>query len=222
MISIEARAKTWREVIGVVGAVRQTALDREAESHVYVPESQVPSPELTLVVRGTGATAAMTPGVREAIRHLDADLPISNVRSLADLVSASTASRRFSTLLLSLFAAVAMALTLVGVSGVVSQLLAQSTREIGVRIAIGASGADVVSLMVKGALRMAIGGVVAGSALAWLAAPALGGMLYGIAPRDPAALAIAAALLTSTAALAAYLPARRILSLDVINALRVE
>jgi ABC-type antimicrobial peptide transport system permease subunit len=76
--------------------------------------------------------------------------------------------------------------------------------------------------MVKRALRMAIGGVVAGSALAWLAAPALGGMLYGIAPRDPAALATAAALLTSTAALAAYLPARRILSLDVINALRVE
>jgi putative ABC transport system permease protein len=149
----------------------------------WAPESQLPSPELTIVVRSAGTPAAVVPGVREAIRRLDADLPISNVRSLSDLVSGSTASRRFSTLLLSLFAAAAVALTLVGVYGVVSQLIAQSTREIGVRIAMGASGADVMSLVVTRALKIAIAGVVAGSMAAWLAAPTLGGMVYGIAPQ---------------------------------------
>ena len=222
MISIEARDKTWREVVGVVGTVRQTALDRDADPHVYVPESQLPSPELTIVVRSAGPPVAVAPGVREAIRRLDADLPISNVRSLSDLVSGSTASRRFSTLLLSLFAAAAVALTVVGVYGVVSQLIAQSTREIGVRIAMGASGADVMSLVVTRALRIAIAGVVAGSMVAWLAAPTLGGMVYGIAVRDPSTLAIAASLLVAAAALAAYVPARRILRLDVISSLRAE
>jgi putative ABC transport system permease protein len=222
MISIEARDKIWREVIGVVGSVRQTALDRDAEPHVYVPQAQMPSPELTLVVRNEGSPAAIVPGVRDAIRGLDADLPISNVRSLADLVSGSTASRRFNVLLLSLFAAVALVLTLVGVYGVVSQLVAQSTREIGVRIAIGASLGDVMSVMVGRALRLAVAGVAVGSLAAWLAAPALGGMLYGIAPRDPATLIAVPVLLTAAAALAAYLPARRILRLDVINALRID
>ena len=161
-------------------------------------------------------------GVRDAIRGLDADLPISNVRSLADLVSGSTASRRFNALLLSLFAAVALVLTLVGVYGVVSQLVAQSTREIGVRLAMGASVGDVMSVMVGRALRIAVAGVAVGSLAAWLAAPALGGMLYGIAPRDPSTLPCRAALLPAAAALAAYIPARRILRLDVINALRTD
>jgi putative ABC transport system permease protein len=221
-ISSEAREKTWREVIGVVGAVRQTALDREAEPHVYVPETQMPSPALTLVVRSGGAPVAVASGVREAIRVLDPDLPISNVRSLADLVSGSTASRRFNALLLSLFAAAAVLLTLVGVYGVVSQLVAQSTREIGVRIAMGAGSGDVVALMLKRAVRMAVAGVAAGSLAAWLAAPALGGMVYGIAPRDPATLGAVALLLVSAAVAAAYLPARRILRLDVVHALRVD
>jgi ABC-type antimicrobial peptide transport system permease subunit len=125
-------------------------------------------------------------------------------------------------LLLSLFAGVAVLLTLVGVYGVVAQMVAQSTREIGVRIAMGAGRRDVVSLLVTRAVRLALGGVAAGSAIAWMAAPALGGMVFGIAPRDPATLATVPVLLTAAAALAAYVPARRILRLDVVNALRVE
>jgi putative ABC transport system permease protein len=222
MISMEARRKTWREVVGVVAAVRQTALDREADPHVYVPQSQLPSAELTLVVRATGPSSSLAAGVRGVIANLDADLPVANVRSLADLVSGSTASRRFNALLLSLFAAVALLLTLVGVYGVVSQLVAQSTREIGVRIAIGASAGDVMSVMVGRALRMAIGGVAAGSLAAWLAAPALAGMVYGIAPRDPVTLIAVPLLLMAAAALAAYIPARGILRLDVVHALRTD
>ena len=108
------------------------------------------------------------------------------------------------------------------VYGVVSQIVAQSTKELGVRIALGASGADVVALTVKRAALMASAGVSAGSAVAWLAAPALGGMVYGMAPRDPVTVLGAAALLIAAAAVAACLPARRILRLDVVDALRVE
>jgi putative ABC transport system permease protein len=211
-----------REVVGVVAGVRQTALDRDAEPHVYVPQTQMPSPALTLVVKTRGDAIAIASGVRDAVRRIDPALPLSNVRRLSELVAGSTAPRRFNALLLSLFAAVAVALTLVGVYGVVSQLVAQSTREIGVRIAMGASAADVVSLVITRALKLAMGGVIAGSAAAWFAAPALGGMLYGIAPRDPSTLALAAAVLLASSSLAAYIPARRILRLDVINALRVD
>jgi putative ABC transport system permease protein len=205
-----------------VGSVRQTALDRAAEPHVYIPNAQMPSAELTLVVRSEATTSAIASGVRDAIRGLDPELPISNVRSLADVVSGSTASRRFNALLLSLFATVAVMLTLVGVYGVVSQLVAQSTREIGVRIAMGANARQVVSLMLGRAVRMAVAGVVAGALAAWVAAPALGGMVYGIAPRDPATLLAVPVLVTAVAVLAAYLPARRILRLDVVHALRVD
>jgi putative ABC transport system permease protein len=211
-----------REIIGVVAAVRQTALDRDAEPHVYVPEAQMPSPTLTFVIRAAGDARAVAAGVRDVVRAIDPELPISNARLLSDVVTGSTAARRFSAMILSVFAAMAVALTLVGVSGVVSQTVAQSTREIGVRIALGASGADVVSLVVRRALRTATAGVATGSAVAWLAAPALGGMLYGIAPRDPSTIAIAAALVVIAATLAAYVPARRILRLDVISALRVD
>lgn len=213
---------TWREIVGVVGTVRQTALDREPEPHLYVPQAQLPSPELTLVIRVAGNPTDLTASVREQMRSLDADLPLSNVRTLADLVAGSAEPRRLGALLMSLFAAIALLLTLVGVYGAVAQVVAQSTKEIGVRIAMGATHGDVVSLVVLRALRMALSGVAAGWLLAWVATPALRSMLYGIAPHDPLALLGAGAVLTAAASLAAYLPARRVLRFDVINALRVE
>src|SRR5262245_10220473 len=215
--------KTWRQVVGVVGPVRQTSLDRAAEPHLYMPQAQLANAGLTLVVRSRARDqAAVVREVREAVRSIDPDLPLSNVRSLADLVAGSTASQRLSTTLVSAFAAIAVTLTLVGVYGVVSQIVAQSTRELGIRMALGATAAEVVMLTLRDAVATAIAGVAAGSAVAWLAAPALGGMLYGIAPRDPVTLAGAAVLLVIAAAAAAYLPARRILRLDVLAALRVE
>jgi predicted lysophospholipase L1 biosynthesis ABC-type transport system permease subunit len=180
------------------------------------------TPALTLVVRGSGDPSALAAAVRDVVHSLDAGLPLSNVRSLADLVAGSTASRRLSAVALSLVAALAAALTLVGVYGVVSQLVAQSTRELGVRIALGASRRDVMSLVMRRALKTAALGVVAGWLLAWFAAPALRGMLYGVAPRDPATFVVVAFVLLNAAALTAYLPARRILGLDVLVALRVE
>jgi predicted permease len=221
-ISTTIGRDTLREVVGVVGAVRQMALEREAEPHLYVPETQVPSPEMTLVIRTGGDAMTLLPDVRAIMRDLDPDLPLSNVRPLADLVSSSAAPRRAGTLLLTAFAAMAVLLTLVGVYGAVSQVVAQSTREIGVRIAMGGTRSIVMRLIVGRAVKVALAGAVAGLVLAWAGAPALSAMLYGVRPRDPLTLAGAAVAITAAAALAAYLPARRILRLDVLATLRVE
>ena len=219
-VNVSIQQSVWRTVVGVVGAVRQTSLDRDADPHVYLPEAQFASSALTLVIRSTADPRSVAGGVRDAIGTIDRDLPLSNVRSLADLVAGSTASQRLSTTLLSAFAGIAVLLTLVGVYGVVSQAVAQSTRELAVRVALGASGNAVVSLTLRRAMVMTLAGVLAGVALAWAGAPALRGMLYGVGPHDPIAIGAATALLIATGFIAAYLPARRLLRLDVVKALR--
>jgi putative ABC transport system permease protein len=211
-----------REIIGVVEAVRQSTLDRAAEPHVYVAETQYPSPELTLVVRGDRQPEAIAPDLRAVLRELDPELPLSNIRPLRSLVEDAAAPRRVSAQLLVSFAAAALLLTLVGVYGVMSQIVAQSTRELGIRVALGASEPRIVGLTVRRAARMALLGVMLGTGIAWLAAPMLAGLLYGIAPRDPRLIGGAALLMTTIALLAAYLPARRLLRFDVVHALRTE
>jgi putative ABC transport system permease protein len=219
-VKVSMQRTVWRTVVGVVGSVRQTSLDRDADPHVYLPESQFPSSALTFVVRASGDPAATAAGLRDVVQGLDRDLPLSNIRSLADLVGGSIASRRFSTTLLAAFAGVAMLLTIVGVYGVVAQTTAHSTRELAVRMALGANGADVVTLTLRRAAIMTMAGVLAGVALACMGTPALRGMIYGVGPHDPIALVAAAVLLIATALGAAYVPARRLLRLDVVHALR--
>ena len=221
-IQLSNERTTSRVVVGVVGSVRQTALDRSADPHVYVPQSQFPSPSLTLVVRSTRDTAEVITAVRAAVREADAELPLGSVRTLAELVSGSTAAQRTNTMVLSIFAAAALVLTLVGVYGVVAQSIAQSTREIGIRLALGATTSEVARLTVRGTAALAAGGVAAGSAAAWFFAPALQGLLYGVSPRDPFVLIAAAGLLMLAVAAAAFVPARRILRLDVVNTLRAD
>jgi len=133
-----------------------------------------------------------------------------------------TRPQRQNTLLLGVFATAAVLLTLIGVYGVIAQIVAQSARELGVRLALGANGRSIVALTVRRALVMALIGVAAGSLVAALAAPALRSMLYGIGPRDPLTFAVVIAILLASAAVAAYVPARRILRLDVLATLRVE
>jgi predicted permease len=209
-----------REIVGVVEAVRQSTLDRPAEPHVYIAETQYPSPELTVVIRGDRQPAAIAPDLRAVLRELDPELPLSNVRPLRSLVEDAAAPRRVSAQLLVSFAAAALLLTIVGVYGVMSQIVAQSTRELGIRVALGASEPGIVALTVMRAARMAMVGVAMGTGAAWLAAPMLAGLLYGIAPRDPRVISAAALLMAATALVAAYLPARRLLRLDVVHSLR--
>jgi predicted permease len=219
-VRVSMQRNVLRTVVGVVGPVRQTSLDRDADPHLYMPEAQFPSSALTLVVRSSQDASALAASVRGVIASIDRDLPVSNVRSLADLVAGSTANQRYSTALLSALAAIALLLTVVGVYGVVSQTVAQCTREMAVRVALGASHRDIVSATLRRASLLSIAGVLAGCVVAWVGTPALRGMLYGVGPHDPIALAGAAALLVGTALGAAYLPARRLLRIDVVHSLR--
>jgi len=221
-IQLSMNRGVWREVVGVVGAVHQTSLDRPAEPHAYLPETQLASTALTFVVRGGGDPASVASVLRRAVADIDPELALSNVRTLADLAAGSTRPQRQNTLLLGVFATAAVLLTLIGVYGVIAQIVAQSARELGLRLALGANGRSIVALTVRRALVMALIGVAAGSLVAVLAAPALRSMLYGIGPRDPLTFAIVIAILLASAAVAAYVPARRILHLDVLATLRVE
>jgi predicted permease len=215
-------SNAFREVVGVVEAVRQSTLDRDVEPHLYIAQAQFPSAELTLVVRGDRPAGAIAPDIRAALRELDPELPLSNIRPLRDLVADAVAPRRLSAQLLGAFAMTALVLTLAGVYGVMSQIVVQSTKELGIRLALGATQSRIVGLTVRRAARMAMIGVAAGAVMAWLAAPALGGLLYGITPRNPWTLGGAAIVLLATALVAAYLPARRLLRFDVVHALRTE
>jgi predicted permease len=210
-----------REVVGVVEAVRQSTLDRAPEPHLYIAEAQFPSAELTLVVRGDRGPAIAS-DLRAVLREFDPELPLSNVRPLRALIADAAAPRRLSAQLLGGFAAAALLLTLVGVYGVMSLIVTQSTRELGIRLALGATPPAIVGLTLRRAARMAILGVALGSGLAWLAAPAIGGLLYGITPRNPWTLGGAALILTAAALAAAYLPARRLRRFDVVHGLRTE
>ena len=212
--------RNWRTVIGVVGAVRQTALDRDADPHVYVPEAQMPSPSLTLVVRTAGDPRQIAPLLRDVMSRTDASIPLANVRTLDDLVAGSVATRRFSALALTSFAMAALILTIVGICGVVAQAVAQSTHEIGIRLALGADATALLRGTAGGIVRLVLAATVAGLAAAWVATPLLAGMLFGVAPRDPAAFAAAAGILSLTALAASYLPARQVLSIDAVNVLR--
>ena len=212
----------WRQIIGVVGSVHQMTLERDVEPHIYVPEAQMPSPSLTFVVRADQEAMALAAGVRESIGQVDPQIALGRVRTLDDVVAGAVAGRRFSMLLLVAFAAIAVALTIVGVYGVVAQSVQQSTRELGVRLALGAHPHTVVSSVLSKNLRLAAFGVAGGLIGARLCGPLMAGLLYGVAPTDTVAQIAAVAFVSAAAAFAAYLPARRILRIDVVDALRVD
>jgi len=211
---------TWREVVGVVDAVHQVALDRGVDPHAYVPEAQMPSPALSFVVRGQRDPRKTLADVRGILRGLDPNLPLGSISSLDSRRDDSVAGRRVNAELLGAFAVSALLLTMVGVYGVMAQIVTQSTRELGIRVALGATATGVVALTLLRAAWMAIAGVLAGTALAWIGTPAIRGLLYGVGPHDPIALGAAAILLIAVALAAALVPARRLLRVDVVNALR--
>jgi predicted permease len=214
--------RTFREIIGVVGAVSQTSLVEPAEPHLYVAQSQNPVPAMTFVIRTGLSPAALAPAIRAAARRIDPEQPVFNIRTLQDLVSGSVGSERFNALLLALFAQVALALSLVGVYGLIAGWIAASTREIGVRLALGAGIGSIYRLVLGRGLRLACAGVVLGLLLALAAARFLGAMLFGVSAWDPGVFAGAAALVLIASVVAAWIPARRALAIDPAAALRAD
>ena len=209
-------------VVGVVGDARPGAVERDAPPVIYRPYEQWSSGSMTLLVRSAGDPASLAPAVRTVVRGMDPNLPILSLRTMREVVASAVAERRLQMILTLMFAAVALLLGSIGLYGVVSYAVACRTREIGLRLALGSSRADVMRSVFAHGLPPVAAGLVAGILSAVGAATALRSLLFGIVPIDPLSLTAVAIVLLLTSGLACYLPARRAASLDPLTALRHE
>ncbi|HXW57324.1 MAG TPA: ABC transporter permease [Candidatus Cybelea sp.] len=218
----DGSAPVWRQVIGIVRDVRQDSIVEAARPEVYAPLLQVPVPYLALAVRTRGGPAALTAAVRHAVMAVDKDQPLFQIQTMQQVVEDSVAGRRFQMSLLAAFATIALGLAGIGIYGLISYTVNQRTHEIGIRVALGAKRRDVVHLVVRHGMMLAIAGVVLGTVGALLLTRFLSGMLYGVGANDPTTLLSVATLLVGVAALASYIPARRAMRVDPMVALRYE
>ena len=211
-----------KTIVGVVGNVKYGGLDEETPAELYLPYDQQPVDAVTVAVRSRGDADTLVRTLRREVAALDPLLPLANISALGDLVDASIAGRRFTLLVFLVFGAIAVAMSAVGVYGVLAYLVGQRRREIGLRLAIGASPSDVVWLFVREAAVLILVGVSAGLAGALAGGRWIAGLLFGVTPADPATFAAAVFTLGLTAACATYLPARRAASVDPAEALRAD
>jgi putative ABC transport system permease protein len=219
---LRLREAGWATVVGVVGDVRHSGLAEPPQAQVYTTHEQDARIFACVVARTSGDPMAMAAPMRAAIWSVDKDQPVWKVRSLEQLVSGSRGRSQSMGLLVGMFALVAVALAGVGIYGVMSYAVSQRTREIGIRMALGAESRRVMRLVVGRALALTGLAIVLGAAGAAALARLLGTLLFGVRPADPATFAAAAAALAAVGALAAYLPARRAACIDPVRALADE
>ena len=211
-----------KTIVGVVGDIKYRGLDEDTPAEIYLPYEQQPVDAFTVAVRSAGDRIASIPAMRRDVAGLDPLLPLARMERLATLVDASLAGRRFTMLVLLSFAAIAVALSIIGVYGVLAYMVGQRRREIGLRLAIGASPADVVWMFVREGAALTLAGLMVGLAGALAAGRWISSLLFGVTPADPATLAIVVCALAGAAACATYLPARRAAGIDPSEALRAE
>jgi len=212
----------WLTVVGVAGDVKQDSLSGAAGMTVYRPLFQAPASAMTLVARTTADPVALAAGLRAAVAEADPDVPVSDVSTMAQVVAASVAKPRFTMFLLAAFAAVALALGAVGIYGVMSYAVSLRTREIGVRMALGATPRDALGMVVRQGALLTAAGVGVGVVGALAATRVLAGLLYGVTPTDPLTFVAVPVVLAAIALAATYLPARRATQVDPTVALRAE
>ena len=210
----------WTEVVGVVSHVRHSNLALDGPGTIYLPYHTHGWFEMSLVVKTTVEPLTVAAGVREAVEAIDPELPVFAVRTMDDYVSDAVAPNRFALILIGVFAAVALVLASIGLYGVISYVVRQRTREIGIRIAFGAEGQNIVRLVVGQGMAMAGLGVGIGLAAAFGVTRVIGNLLFGVTATDPITFGGIAALLIGVSALACYLPARRAMNVDPMTALR--
>ncbi len=209
-----------REIVGVVADVKTRSLDSPPQPQLYFPHTQFAVHGLTLLTRTENDERALLPALRTAIAELDSTVPLYKAEPLEKYVALWAARPRFNALLLSIFAAVALTLTAIGIYGVMAYSVAQRTQEIGIRMALGAQKGDVFRLVVGGGLRLVVGGVVIGVVAALAGMRLLASLLYGVSAADAPTLSTVVLLLGSVALLACWLPARRAAGVDPAIALR--
>jgi putative ABC transport system permease protein len=220
-LNIEGQ-KAPREIVGIIGDVRQVKLDSEVKSEIYVPFLQFPVPSMSIVVRANTDPSSITSAVLNQIAVVDRDQPVFQVKTMDQYLSESMAQRRFSTILLGTFAALALTLAAIGIYGVMSYLVSQRTHEIGIRVALGAKQRDILKLVVGHGMLLSLLGIVVGIAAALFLTRIMSSLLYGVSATDPLTFIALSLVLAGVALLACVIPARRASKVDPIVALRYE
>lgn len=221
-ISVTQGPERFREIVGIVGDVKQYGLAQPSPLQTYDPYLQMPFSGVTLVVRGENNPAALTGAIRGEVLALDKEQPISRVRTLDQILSASIQQQQFLMLLLGVFAAVGLILAAVGLYGVMSYAVTQRTHEIGIRMALGANAGNVLRLVVGHGMMLALIGVAVGLAGSFAATRVMSRLLFSISATDPVTFAGISVLLTGVALGACLVPARRAIKVDPMVALRHE
>jgi predicted permease len=218
----DARGTRMREIVGVVGNARQSPLGSQADAIYYFPYQQLPWCCPSVVVRGAGSPEALESAARAVVSSMDKQLPLSAVRTGNRIFSLGIMAPRFLMLLLGSFAAIGLILAAVGLYGVFNYAVVKQTREIGVRIALGASRSRVLVMVLRRAMSLVATGIALGTAGSFAGSWLIRAMLHGVDPRNPVLLAAAISVTVATTLLATYLPARRAASVDPTLALRAE
>ena len=216
------RQPQWRRVVGIVGRSRTEGLDAPYAPHIFFPATQAGFNSVTVYARTAASPDALEEPIRGAIQAVDPNLPVYGVRSLQSIISDSLAARRFAMQVLGFFAATALLLAAIGIYGVMAYFTSQRVREIGVRMALGAQRGDVLRLVVREGMALAIIGVGIGFVVALAITHLMSGLLFGVGANDPLTLAVFTLLLTVVALAANLIPARRAAMLDPMQALRYE
>ncbi|HSB12422.1 MAG TPA: ABC transporter permease [Blastocatellia bacterium] len=213
---------SMRTVVGVVGDVKQSGLDIDTRPEMFYPCYQMPVPFATFVVRTSGGPAATASAVRDAMQEVNRELPLYNIKTVNEVLSDSVAPRRLNMLLLGILAGLALVLAAVGLYGVISYSVSQRTREIGIRMALGASHKSVLRLVVGHGMVLALIGVAIGLIASFFLTRLMSTMLFGVSPTDPITFAAISVLLIAVSAVASLVPARRAMKVDPMVALRYE
>jgi putative ABC transport system permease protein len=221
-IRIGSAEAPWLTIVGVVGNVKHFGLENPSRRELYRPYAQAAWPTMSVTVKTATSPMGLAPAVRAALARIDPDQPVSRIRTMAEVVFNSVGERRFPMRLLGLFSIVALLLAAIGVYGVASYLVSQRTREIGIRVALGAGRKQVTRMIVGRSLLPIAAGLVAGIIGAVFAARLLASMLYEVRPSDPMVLGSIALLLAGAAMGASWIPARRAASVDPLVVLRQE
>ena len=211
-----------KTIVGVVGDVKYRGLDEETPAEIYLPYEQQSVDTFTVAVRSAGDRVASIASMRRDVAGLDPLLPLAHLERLDTLVDASLAGRRFTMVVLLSFAAIAVGLSVIGVYGVLAYMVGQRRKEIGLRLAIGASPSDVVWMFVREGAALTVVGLIGGLAGALAAGRWISSLLFGVTPADPATLAIVVVALAIAATCATYLPARRAAGIDPSEALKAD
>jgi predicted permease len=218
--------KPWLTIVGIVGTVRHNAVVEEPRAEMYIAHAQLPghiggAPRgMTLVVKTDSNPLALTGQVRDAIRAIDRNLPVSSIQSMDDVASTALSQPRFVTFLLALFAATALTLAAVGIYGTISLLVSERTQEMGIRLALGADKPSILKLVLGQGMLLTATGLALGIVGAVVLTRTLSGLVYGVGTLDPLTFIAVPALLCVVSLVACFLPARRAASVDPLITMR--